>query len=312
MDLRQLRYYARIVELESMTAAALSLHIAQPSLSQHVAKLEQDLDTQLLIRGHSGARPTETGQILYRHAKSVLLQVDEARAAVKYGRDVPSGRVSVGLPTSASQVVALPLMQQVAELMPEVTLELIEGSSSYLAEAVAMQKMDMAILMNASPQANTRTTALLDEELLLMGPFDDESPEVFTLEALSRLPLILPSYPNSIRVVVERAMAQAGLAVQLVAETSAVSILLSSAQRGRCYTILPWSALASVPYAQAAKLARPIAYPDMTRHMSLSVSGVAATSVSCSAVEAALIQLVARLVDTDQWRRVTPHASLSV
>lgn len=72
MDLRALRYFVTTVETGSISSAANSLHIAQPSVSMAISKLESELGTQLLRRSKSGTNPTPDGETLYRQAKSLL------------------------------------------------------------------------------------------------------------------------------------------------------------------------------------------------------------------------------------------------
>lgn len=303
MDFRQLRYFARIVELESITAAADALHIAQPSLSQHVANLEAELDAKLLVRGPFGTRATETGQILYRHAKMVLRQMEEARAAVRHGRDVPSGHVTVGLPTSTSRVLAVPLLKYVATRLPDVTVEIVEGSSADLAEFVALQKLDLSIAMDAQQRPNMYLVPLLDEQLMAVGPPRRHASDALTLADVAALPLLLPSFPNSVRVLVDRAFVAAGLDWRLVAETSAVSVLLSAVRAGMGWTILPWCALADERPGEFACL--PIADATLVRRVSLCVSGSARLSLACRAVEAGMLELIGTAVREGNWKAVT-------
>ncbi|MHA7685326.1 LysR substrate-binding domain-containing protein [Cupriavidus sp. PET2-C1] len=309
MDLRQLHYFTRIVELESITAAAAALHIAQPSLSQHVANLEAELKAKLLVRGPFGARPTDMGHILYRHAKMVLRQMDEAKAAVMHGRDVPSGHVTVGLPTSTSRVLSLPLLKVIAAQYPEVTLEIIEGSSADLAEFVAMQRLDIAVAMDVQPRPNMQSIPLLEEELMLVGrPIPDRCDRI-TLAHVAALPLLLPSFPNSVRVISDRAFAEGGFHLKLVAETSAVSVLLSAVRAGMGWTILPWSALADNAHSGIVSLR--ISDAKLTRRVSLCTSSSARLSLSCRSVEEALLTLVKTLVAEEKWLEVelmTPAA----
>ncbi|UZN52490.1 LysR family transcriptional regulator [Cupriavidus cauae] len=308
MDLKQLRYFARIVELESITAAADALHIAQPSLSQHVANLEAELDARLLVRGPSGTRPTDTGLILYRHAKMVLRQMEEAKAAVQHGRDVPCGHVSVGLPTSTSRVLALPLLRHVTEHFPDITLEIVEGSSADLAESLALQKLDLAVAMDVQQRPNMQSTPLLDEQLMLVGrpiperPGHPGHPHAITLAQAAALPLLLPSFPNSVRVLCDRALVSAGLQCRLVAETSAVSVLLSAVREGLGWTILPWSALAGDE--DEALAAMSIADATLERRVSLCLSSSASLSLACRSVEAALQTIVSEMVASGQWKGV--------
>lgn len=305
MDLRQLRYFTRIVELESITAAAESLHIAQPSLSQHVANLEAEFNTRLLVRSPLGVSTTDIGRVLYRHAKMVLRQVEEARVAVERGRDTPAGHVTLGLPTSTSRVLALPLIEAVSGRMPEVTLELIEGSSADLGEAVARQRMDVAIAMDVQQQPRMQVTPLLDEELMLVGAPLPGKVSTVSLHQVASLPLLLPSFPNSIRVLIERAFADAGLQYRLVAETSAVSILLAAVRAKQGWTILPTSALAGSEAPGRAVTAIPISDPNFHRRVSLCLSAQAQNSLGCMAIHGLIIEIVRELVASKRWQGVT-------
>ncbi|CAM4271048.1 LysR substrate-binding domain-containing protein [Bordetella muralis] len=304
MDLRQLRYFTRIVELESITAAAETLHIAQPSLSQHVANLENELETQLLLRGPAGVRATDAGKLLYRHAKMVLRQVEEAKSALKHGRDTPAGHVTIGLPTSTSRVLALPLIEAVAEHYPEVLLEIIEGSSADLAVAVSLHRMDIAVAMDVQPQPTRMTTTpLLMESLYLVGP--DLGLEAITLQQMAELPLVLPSFPNSVRVLAARALAEQALSVNLIAETSAVSVLLALARAGRGWTVLPASAAVG-PEADADQVAfTPIADQSFNRRVSVCMSLSAEKSGVCTHIHRMLIEVARNLVQTKRWAGVT-------
>lgn len=305
MDLRQLRYFARIVELENITAAAESLHIAQPSLSQHVANLEAELGVPLLIRRAGGVRPTDSGKHLYQHAKKILRQVDEAQAAIRHGRETPSGRVMLGLPTSTSRVLALPIIDAVSNAFPEVILEVIEGSSSNLAEAVVRQQIDMAVAMNVQPRRSSMAiTPLLTEDLFLVGmPIGKDN---VTLSDMATLPLVLPSYPNSIRLMIDAAFSEADLSFDLLAETSAVSVLLGLAYAGRGWTILPSSALVSPPKSAIAEIVgMQINSKGFNRRLSLCLATTAEKSVACAAVHQKIIDVVKTLVQTGQWTGVT-------
>ncbi|MEI2416613.1 LysR substrate-binding domain-containing protein [Orrella sp. JC864] len=312
MDLRQLRYYTRIVELESITAASQALHVAQPSLSQHVAKLEDELGTPLLVRGPTGARATEAGEILYRQAKAILRQLEDAKSAVQQGFDTPAGHVTVGLPTSTSRILAVPLLQAVSRDYPEIQLELVEGATAELAEAVAQQKTDIAVAMEVRPRPGMRVTPILDEDVMLVcGPAHPGRGPV-SLAEVAALPLMLPSFPNSIRVLYEQALGRANLPLKLAAETSAASILLAAVRAGIGCTLLPWSAIAESHEGAAPALAvRPFSDLAFTRRMSLCVSQVAQLSRTCQVVQALLCELIRQLVHSGRWQgvRLLPQAA---
>ena len=83
MELRQLRYFVRIVELGSMGRAALDLDMVQSALSQQISRLEGELCTRLLQRTAKGAVPTEAGLAFFREAQLALRHADQAARAAQ-------------------------------------------------------------------------------------------------------------------------------------------------------------------------------------------------------------------------------------
>src|SRR3546814_17704075 len=78
MDVRQMKYFVTIGDSASFSQASRELNIAQPALSQQISRLEYDVGVPLLVRSSRGVSPTEAGVTLYRHAKSILRQIDHA------------------------------------------------------------------------------------------------------------------------------------------------------------------------------------------------------------------------------------------
>ena len=100
MELRQLRYFVRIVELGSMSRAALDLDMVQSALSQQVSRLESELSTRLLQRTPRGVVPTEAGVAFFREAQLTLRHAEQAVRSAQQAR--LSGSVSVGPTPSIS------------------------------------------------------------------------------------------------------------------------------------------------------------------------------------------------------------------
>ena len=78
MELRVLKYFAAVVGEGSITDAAKTLHVTQPTLSRQLAQLETEMGTQLLTRGRSGIELTDRGAVLYRYALDILALANKA------------------------------------------------------------------------------------------------------------------------------------------------------------------------------------------------------------------------------------------
>src|SRR5437667_11664762 len=102
MELHQLRYFCAVAETGSFSRAAERSHISQPSLSQQILKLEDELGTRLFDRLGRSVRLTELGKTFLPRARAVLRELEAAKGDVLEGKEFLGGRVTVGvIPTVA-------------------------------------------------------------------------------------------------------------------------------------------------------------------------------------------------------------------
>src|SRR5574340_241882 len=127
MELRQLRYLVRTIELGSISQAALDLGVAQSAVSQQIQRLEGELSTRLLQRSASGVIPTGAGLAFLAHARLALRHAESAATAAQQSR--LSGSVSVGLAPTTASVLGLPLLEAMRAGYPDIRLHLVEGLS---------------------------------------------------------------------------------------------------------------------------------------------------------------------------------------
>lgn len=242
MNLKQLAYFVKIVESHSMTRAAESLHIAQPALSQQVALLEADLGVLVFTRSSRGIQTTLHGDLLYRHAKTILRQVDNTRILLSQKDAEISGVVSVGMPSSTSKILALHLMQLLKQLHPAIVLEIVDVPSADLTSLVRHGRVDFSLVPDPQKPKDLDFLALFYEELYLMtypGTFTHEKP--IELQKIAAIPLMLPSLPNTLRSRLEHAFLTAHLSFDLWGEASTSAIMIPAVRAGLAATVLPFS-----------------------------------------------------------------------
>eukprot|EP01031_Cornospumella_fuschlensis_P052684 gene52684-64379_t len=142
MDLKQLEYFVRVAELGSFTRASIALDIAQPALSRQIRLLEVELHQSLLTRNGRGALPTEAGNLLLKHGRGILHQVEVAREELGAVRGALAGRVSIGLPPSLSRLITVPLTRAFRQQLPQAHLTLTEGFSVVMYEGLRGGNLD--------------------------------------------------------------------------------------------------------------------------------------------------------------------------
>lgn len=303
MDLKQLEYFVRVAEMGSFTRAALALDIAQPALSRQVRLLEVELHQNLLTRNGRGAVPTEAGQLLLAHGRGILHQVERAREELGRVRGSLAGRVAVGLPTSLARVLTVPLTRAFRQQMPDATISISEGLSVAMQESLVNGRLDIAVLYNAQSGLETEITPLLEENLLLVqarphGLLEDPAPGPVSLKEVAKLPLVIPSRPNAIRMHVESEMASIGCRLKIALEIDGVSAILDLVADGAGSAVLSRNAVDS-SVRPSAYTVRPIANPTLRTKVSLATSSQRPTTLTQQATLALIKETVARIIKPD-------------
>lgn len=309
MELRQLRYFVAIVDYGGLTRAAAQLGIAQPALSQQLSNLEAECKTQLLVRNSQGVKPTESGKLLYRHARTILRQVEQARDEIQHGKLGESGLVAIGLPTTATLPLALPLLSAVRERYPRLRLQIFESLSGYLAELLANNRLDYAMLFRDAETRSVAVLPLLHEHLFLIGDcgLSDavKAQDVCTVADLRDVPLVLPSMSHDLRLTLERGLAQNGVEPNIIADVDSLPTMVAAARDGLACTILPSSALLALKGAEQVPPARRIVSPEIVRPLSLCWLEAAPRTPAAAAVHRLIVELVPHLVGEGRWPGVT-------
>ncbi|MDM0046221.1 LysR substrate-binding domain-containing protein [Variovorax dokdonensis] len=274
MDLKQLEYFVRVAEMGSFTRAAIALDVAQPALSRQVRLLEVELRQNLLTRNGRGAAPTEAGKLLLEHGRGILHQVERAREELGRLRGALAGRVAVGLPPSVARALSVPLIREFRQRMPDASLSVSEGLTQAMHEALAHGRLDIALLYNASPSPDIELAPLLEEPLFLVqqrGAGTAGRPRPISLAELAAVPLVIPTRPNAIRMLVETEMANQGLRPQVALEIDGVATILDLVQEGAGSAILSRNAVATSSRPEAFAL-RPIGTPPLKSKLMLAMS----------------------------------------
>jgi LysR family nitrogen assimilation transcriptional regulator len=253
MDLKQLEYFVRVAELGSFTRASIALDIAQPALSRQIRLLEVELRQNLLTRNGRGALPTEAGNLLLKHGRGILHQVELAREELGAVRGALAGRVSIGLPPSLSRLITVPLSRAFKQQLPQAHLTLTEGFSVLMVEGLRVGNLDIAVLYNAEHSPEVELTTLHTEELVLISKTDPtphksahkptktktDKRQPITLAEVAMLPLILPSRPNAFRILIEGEMNAIGRKPNISLEVDGLNAILSLVKEGMGHAVLP-------------------------------------------------------------------------
>ena len=170
MEIHQLRYFVAVADEGSFSRAAAREHVAQPSLSQQIQKLEAEMDQRLFDRLPRSVVVTEAGKCLLEYARKILVEIAEARRCLDdLKRDI-AGRLTVGaIPTMAPYVLP-ELIGKFQSRYPKVDLEIFEDTTESLALRLEDGTLDIAIMSTCHQSPTLERHPLGKEALLILLP----------------------------------------------------------------------------------------------------------------------------------------------
>lgn len=300
LDLMKMRYFARIAELGSFTRASTELGVAQPALSLHVRALEEHLGLQLLNRTSRGVLVTEAGQTLLSHAKAILRAVEQAEVATREQAKYPSGDVSLGILSSLSPTLSVPVLEECELRFPKIRLTVSEGDSQTLRSAIDSRVHDLAV--NLIEVAKPGSVPLFDERLYAVGPPDEFSGRLDDLpvnEALS-LPLILPTPRHGIRILLERQALILGRELNVARVIEGVASTKAAIRAGLGLTILGRGAVYT-DHQHGYLSAVPLTGPNLSRRLVLDMPVNHPSTMAVLEVRRILMSVIQRLGLEGHW-----------
>lgn len=244
--MRQLQYFVAVAEDMNFTRAATRVHVAQPAISQQIARLEHELGQELFDRSRRQLRLTTAGEMLLPFARETLEAAARGRDAVVSLAGVLAGRLSIGTIQSPPPSL-LDVLATFHRDHPLVEISLRTANPHHLAEHVAKGTLDTALLgVTGQPlPAVVATAAYTTEPLLaLVAPDHPLAGRArLTVAALRDQPLATLTHGSGLRTVLETACANAGFAPLIHAETDDISLLIDLAARRLGVALVPSAGL---------------------------------------------------------------------
>ena len=175
-DARLLSVFREVATRGSFSDAATALSFTQPAISQQIARLERQLGTRLLVRDARGVTLTPAGEILLRHAETVLAQLRLAEAEVLAVTGVERPRLRVGAFPSAAASIMPPALAELRASHPEtdVAMRVVEDAEAL--DALRRGELDVAMVLDSELMplelpAGIEAVHVLDDPLLIALPY---------------------------------------------------------------------------------------------------------------------------------------------
>jgi DNA-binding transcriptional LysR family regulator len=213
MDTRQLEIFVKVADLGSFSRAAEALFLTQPTVSEHIRGLEEELGLRLLDRLGRGAAPTKAGQLLLGYARRILELHREARQAVGQFQGRMSGELVIAASTIPGEYVLPPLIGRFKEKYPDIAISLLIGDTQRVVDWVLEGRVELAVAGAQIDQRALEYRELMPDELVLVvsGTHPWHGKKTATLDEVRAEPLIVRERGSGSRYALEKALAEVGL-----------------------------------------------------------------------------------------------------
>ena len=191
MTLQQLRYFLAAADHGSFSAAAQSLLMAQPSLSEQIRRLESELGVALFARAGRRLALTEAGRMLRPHAERTLAAAEEAADSVKEVRTLTGGTVSFGTFGSAHHYLLGGLVQDFRRRHPAVRVRVVGQNSAEVADAVREGSLEAGLVALPVDDRGLEIRPSIREEDHYVSASPQRTAAPKSIEEIAAAPLIL-------------------------------------------------------------------------------------------------------------------------
>ena len=215
MDLRRLEVFAKVAELGSFSRAAEALYLTQPTVSEHVRALEDELGLQLLDRLGRGAMPTRAGELLLGYAQRILGLAREAQQALDHFQGRMSGELVIGGSTIPGEYVLPGLLGVFKTKYPQISVSLLIGDSRQVSEWVEQGRVEVGVV-GARPASRALVAReLMPDELVLVVPAGHPwaARKAISVDDLRREPLVVRERGSGSRQAIEDVLEEADLSL---------------------------------------------------------------------------------------------------
>ncbi len=176
MDFRQLETFVEVAKLKSFSKAAEKLYITQPTVTNHIQNLEKELGTLLINRLGKTITLTHAGNILYNYAVNILNTCDKAKFDLATYKGKIQGHIQIYSSSVPRNYLLPKIISSFLKFYPDVTFTIGDGDSKNVVSSILDGETDFGILGAKYSSNSLKYINLMDDELLLITPNNDEFP----------------------------------------------------------------------------------------------------------------------------------------
>ncbi|SDH17621.1 LysR family transcriptional regulator [Propionivibrio dicarboxylicus] len=260
MELKQLKYFAAVCRLGSVTRAAESCHIAQPAISVAIQNLESELGVQLFERSHKKISVTSSGRVFLRRVEDILARTDDAIREMEDHRASQRGVIRVGITPMIGAVFFPEIVSRFREEHPLLELNVIEEGALSIGTLLDKGELDVGVVVVAEKQPQLEMSPITRSEIYvcLSAEHPLAAQRRIAFPRLADEPFILFSEDTLSRRIILEECARHGISPHIVFSSNQITTIISLIERGVGISFLLEPLVRDHPKIVSRRLAKPL------------------------------------------------------
>ncbi len=258
-------WYVTLAELEHVTAAADQLHIAQPTLTRMLSRLEQRLGVALFDRRGKRLSLNAYGRIFYEHARRAQLELDSARRAIEDLTNPAVSEIRLGFLSSFGSRVVPRLIAAYTASSPRVTFTLQEGAAESIGDLVQSDSVDIGVVSPRPKEPTLAWRSMFRQRLGVAVPRDHRLASVVAVSMtdLTRERVVAMPAGFGMRRLLDELCAAAQFQPRIVLESTSLNTAVGLVAAGLGVSLVPIDGSEEAPGVSVLRLADADAYRDV-------------------------------------------------
>ena len=245
MNMKQALYFKTIAQYGTITAAAKQLYISQPSLSQTLRQIEDEVGTPLFDRSTSPFHLTYAGERYLKAVEAMLDIETRLKEEIESTRRDDGGRLRLGISVTRAMQVLPDVIPIFTKAYPNVTIELTEAASASLEGLLQKGQIDLALAALEANEANIAYELIEKESIGILAGNDSQLAQLvpsgtpISLEMVEKEAFVSLDTSHSSRIIQDRLFRRYNIRPKILLETSSLEVARRVALKSGACMVLP-------------------------------------------------------------------------
>ncbi len=212
MDIHHLRVFVSVFKNRSFSRASEQMHLTQPTISDHIRTLEEDLRCRLFDRLGRSIMPTKEAEALYIRAVDIIERADAIRDALSQFSSEPSGELIIAASTIPGTYLLPAVMAGFRKQYPSISFQIAIGDSRAVVERLLSHELLIGVVGTKLSNNQLHHEPLYEDELIVIAPRDSALKRTISVQEFLKCPLAMREEGSGTRKEIERILDTKGLA----------------------------------------------------------------------------------------------------